>query len=132
QTVEVQIRTWDMHEHAEYGIAAHWRYKEGRSRTNDEYYERRLSYLRRLMEFGPEMGDDAESFVDTIKSDVFQDRVYAFTPKGDIIDLPAGATPIDLAYHIHTEIGHRCRGAKVNGRLVNLSYQLKTSDRVEI
>lgn len=132
QTVEVQIRTWDMHEHAEYGIAAHWRYKEGRSRTNDEYYERRLSYLRRLMEFGPEMGDDAESFVDTIKSDVFQDRVYAFTPKGDIIDLPAGATPIDFAYHIHTEIGHRCRGAKVNGRLVNLSYQLKTSDRVEI
>jgi RelA/SpoT family (p)ppGpp synthetase len=132
QTVEVQIRTWDMHEHAEYGIAAHWRYKEGRSRSNDENYERRLTYLRRLMEFGPEMGDDAESFVDTIKSDVFQDRVYAFTPKGDIIDLPVGATPIDFAYHIHTEIGHRCRGAKVNGRLVNLSYQLKTSDRVEI
>lgn len=132
QTVEVQIRTWDMHEHAEYGIAAHWRYKEGRSRSTDDEYERRLSYLRRLMEFGPEMGDDAESFVDTIKSDVFQDRVYAFTPKGDIIDLPAGSTPIDFAYHIHTEIGHRCRGAKVNGRLVNLSYQLKTSDRVEI
>ncbi|MFO7323156.1 MAG: GTP diphosphokinase [Chloroflexota bacterium] len=131
KTVEVQIRTWEMHEHAEYGIAAHWRYKEGVSRIKDEAFERRINYLRRLMEFGPEV-DDAATFVDTMKTEVFQDRVYAFTPKGDIVDLPVGATPIDFAYHIHTEIGHRCRGAKVHGRLVSLNYQLKTGDQVEI
>jgi GTP diphosphokinase / guanosine-3',5'-bis(diphosphate) 3'-diphosphatase len=131
KTLEIQIRTWEMHEHAEYGIAAHWRYKEGNSRTRDEAFERRLSYLRRLMEFGPEV-EDATAFVDTMKTEVFQDRVYAFTPKGDIIDLPAGATPIDFAYHIHTEIGHRCRGAKVHGRLVSLNYVLRTGDQVEI
>jgi GTP pyrophosphokinase len=131
KTVEIQIRTWEMHEHAEYGIAAHWRYKEGNSRSRDEAFERRLSYLRRLMEFGPD-ADDAASFVDTMKTEVFQDRVYTFTPKGDIVDLPAGATPIDFAYHIHTDIGHRCRGAKVHGRLVSLNYQLKTGDQVEI
>ena len=130
KTIEVQIRTWEMHEHAEYGIAAHWRYKEGR-RNRDEDFERRLKYLRRLMEFGPDV-DDPETFVDTMKSEVFQDRVYAFTPKGDIYDLPVGSTPIDFAYHIHTEIGHRCRGAKVHGRLVGLDYTLKTGDQVEI
>ncbi len=131
KTVEVQIRTWEMHEHAEYGIAAHWRYKEGNTRSRDEVFERRLNYLRRLMEFGPEV-DDAKQFVDTMKTELFEDRVYAFTPKGDIIDLPTGATPIDFAYHIHTEIGHRCRGAKVHGRLVNLNHVLKTGDQVEI
>ena len=129
--VEIQIRTWDMHEHAEYGVAAHWRYKEGQ-RDQDEQFEKRLNYLRRLMEFGPDIRDDAESFMDTMKSEVFQDRVYAYTPQGDIIDLPVDATPIDFAYHIHTEIGNRCRGAKINGRLVNLNYQLKTGDQVEI
>lgn len=132
KTIEVQIRTWAMHEHAEYGIAAHWRYKEGRMHARDEDFERRLNYLRRLMEFGPDVSDDAETFVDTIKSEVFQDRVYAFTPKGDIVDLPVGSTPIDFAYYIHTEIGHRCRGAKIHGRLVGLNYQLKTGDQVEI
>jgi GTP pyrophosphokinase len=130
KTIEVQIRTWDMHEHAEYGIAAHWRYKEG-NKGQDIEYERRLSFLRRLMEFGPDI-DDAETFVNTIKTEVFQDRVYAFTPKGDIYDLPVGSTPIDFAYHIHTEIGHRCRGAKVHGRLVSLDYNLKTGDQVDI
>lgn len=130
KTVEVQIRTWEMHEEAEYGIAAHWRYKEGRGR--DESFEKRLNYLRRLMEFGPGEAEDAATFVDTMKEEVFQDRVYVFTPKGDIVDLPAGSTPIDFAYHIHTEIGHRCRGAKVSGKLVNLSYNLKTGDQVEI
>jgi GTP pyrophosphokinase len=129
KTLEIQIRTWEMHEEAEYGIAAHWRYKEGAQK--DEAFERRLSYLRRLMEFGPEV-DDAETFVDAMKTEVFQDRVYVFTPKGDIVDLPAGATPIDFAYHIHTEIGHRCRGAKVHGKLVSLNYTLKTGDQVEI
>ncbi|MBL8162976.1 MAG: GTP diphosphokinase [Anaerolineae bacterium] len=131
KTLEVQIRTWEMHEDAEYGIAAHWRYKEGNRARRDEAFENRLSYLRRLMEFGPDM-EDAQTFVDTMKAEVFQDRVYVFTPKGDIVDLPAGATPVDFAYHIHTEIGHRCRGAKVTGRLVNLNYTLQTGDQVEI
>lgn len=134
KTLEVQIRTWQMHEDAEYGIAAHWRYKEGRDTGKDEAFERRIEYLRRLMEFGTgEAGtENAEDFLDLVKSEVFQDRVYAFTPKGDIIDLPVGATPIDFAYHIHTEIGHRCRGAKVHGRLAPLDYELKTGDQVEV
>ncbi len=131
KTVEIQIRTWEMHENAEYGIAAHWRYKEGGARKHDEAFEKRISYLRRLMEFGQE-SEDAASFVNTMKTEVFQDRVYAFTPKGDIVDLPTGATPVDFAYHIHTEIGHRCRGAKVHGRLVSLDHQLQTGDQVEI
>ena len=130
KTVEVQIRTWEMHEDAEYGIAAHWRYKEGSS-GDDSAFEQRLAYLRRLMEFGPEV-NDASQFVDTVKSEVFQDRVYSVTPNGDIIDLPVGATPIDFAYHIHTDIGDRCRGAKVNGRLVPLNYKLNMGDQVEI
>ena len=130
KTVEVQIRTWEMHEDAEYGIAAHWRYKEG-ARGHDQAFEQRLAYLRRLMEFGPEV-NDASQFVDTVKSEVFQDRVYSVTPNGDIIDLPVGATPIDFAYHIHTDIGDRCRGAKVNGRLVPLNTKLKMGDQVEI
>ncbi|MYA93246.1 MAG: bifunctional (p)ppGpp synthetase/guanosine-3',5'-bis(diphosphate) 3'-pyrophosphohydrolase [Chloroflexi bacterium] len=130
KTVEVQIRTWEMHEDAEYGIAAHWRYKEGEN-GHDQAFEQRLAYLRRLMEFGPEV-NDASQFVDAVKSEVFQDRVYSVTPNGDIIDLPVGATPIDFAYHIHTDIGNRCRGAKVNGRLVPLNTKLKMGDQVEI
>lgn len=131
KTVEVQIRTWEMHENAEYGVAAHWRYKES-ERQHDEKFTKRLNYLRRLMEFGPAEHDDPEDFVNSMKSEVFQDRVYAYTPKGDIIDLPVESTPIDFAYHIHTEIGHRCRGAKIHGKLVGLNYQLKTGDQVEI
>lgn len=130
KTVEVQIRTWEMHEHAEYGVAAHWRYKEGRAR--DEDFDNRISYLRRLMEFGTEDSEDAKAFMDNVKSEVFEDRVYVFTPKGDIVDLPAGSTPIDFAYHVHTEIGNRCRGAKVQGKLVSLNYKLKTGDQIEI
>ena len=130
KTVEVQIRTWEMHEDAEYGIAAHWRYKEGHQ-GHDDAFEQRLAFLRRLMEFGPEV-NDASQFVDTVKSEVFQDRVYSVTPNGDIVDLPVGATPIDFAYHIHTDIGNRCRGAKINGRLVPLNYKLKMGDQVEI
>ncbi|MBW8010599.1 MAG: bifunctional (p)ppGpp synthetase/guanosine-3',5'-bis(diphosphate) 3'-pyrophosphohydrolase [Chloroflexi bacterium] len=129
KTLEVQIRTPDMHQSAEYGIAAHWRYKEGVAR--DEDYERRIVWLRQIMEWMQDVEDAAE-FVDSMKSDVFSDRVYAFTPLGDIIDLPVGSTPIDFAYHVHTEIGHRCRGAKVNGKLVSLDYQLQTGDQVEI
>jgi GTP pyrophosphokinase len=131
KNIEVQIRTRDMHEHAEYGIAAHWRYKEGRKGSQDEAYEKRIAWLHRLMETGRDADDSAE-FVDNMKTDVFKDRVYAVTPKGDVIDLPAGATPIDFAYHIHTELGHRCRGARVNGQLVSLNHVLKTGDQVEI
>ncbi len=127
--LEIQIRTREMHENAEYGIAAHWRYKEGTPQDKD--YERRVVWLRQIMDWMQDV-DDAGQFVDTMKTDVFSDRVYAFTPRGDIIDLPTGATPIDFAYHVHTDIGHRCRGAKVNGKLVSLDYQLKTGDQVEI
>jgi GTP diphosphokinase / guanosine-3',5'-bis(diphosphate) 3'-diphosphatase len=129
KTLEVQIRTPEMHENAEYGIAAHWRYKEGGRR--DESYERRINWLRSLMEWRQDV-TDAPEFVESLKSDVFQDRVYAFTPRGDIIDLPAGATPVDFAYHVHTSIGDRCRGAKVNGKLVPLNTTLRTGDKVEV
>ncbi len=127
--LEVQIRTKEMHQNAEYGIAAHWRYKEHGRR--DEAYERRISYIRKLMDWRTDV-DDAAEFMDSMQTDVFQDRVYTFTPRGDIIDLPAGATPIDFAYHVHTDVGHRCRGAKVNSKLVTLDYTLKTGDQVEI
>jgi GTP pyrophosphokinase len=127
--LEVQIRTMEMHQNAEFGIAAHWVYKERGHR--DEMYEQRVNWFRRIMEWRQEI-EDAQEFVDSMKSDVFQDRVYVFTPRGDIIDMPAGSTPIDFAYHVHTEIGNRCRGAKVNGKLVTLDYELKTGDQVEI
>jgi len=128
--LEVQIRTPEMHQNAEYGIAAHWRYKEG-NRHTDRDYEQRINWLRALMDWKQDV-QDAQEFVDGIKTDVFQDRVYVFTPRGDIIDLPAGSTPIDFAYHVHTDIGHRCRGARVNGKLVPLNQELKTGDQVEI
>jgi len=128
--LEIQIRTEDMHRQAEYGIAAHWRYKEGDGHF-DEDFERKVNWLRQLMEWQQDVSDASE-FMDGMKTDVFGDRIYVFTPRGDILDLPADATPIDFAYHIHTEIGHRCRGAKVNGKLVPLSYRLKTGDQVEI
>ena len=129
KTLEVQIRTNEMHQKAEYGIAAHWRYKEGSQRDID--YERRVVWLRQMMEWMQDV-EDASEFVDSMKSDVFSDRVYVFTPQGDVIDMPAGSTPIDFAYHVHTSIGDRCRGAKINGKLVPLSYQLKTGDQIEI
>ncbi|MBN2502557.1 MAG: bifunctional (p)ppGpp synthetase/guanosine-3',5'-bis(diphosphate) 3'-pyrophosphohydrolase [Anaerolineales bacterium] len=129
KTLEVQIRTQEMHQSAEYGIAAHWRYKEGVPRDRD--YEARVIWLRQLMEWMQDV-EDATEFVDSMKTDVFSDRVYAFTPRGDIIDLPTGSTPIDFAYHVHTDVGHRCRGAKINGKLVSLDYKLKTGDQVEI
>jgi GTP pyrophosphokinase len=129
KTIEIQIRTPEMHINAEYGIAAHWRYKEGAARNED--YEKRILWLRSLMEWKQDV-DDAREFLDSMKTDVFQDRVYVFTPKGDVIDLPAGSTPIDFAYHVHTDIGHRCRGAKINGKLVSLDYTLKTGDKVEV
>jgi GTP diphosphokinase / guanosine-3',5'-bis(diphosphate) 3'-diphosphatase len=127
--LEVQIRTAEMHQNAEYGIAAHWRYKEGAHR--DKSYEQRINWLRNMMEWRTDVSD-AQEFMEGMKTDVFQDRVYVFTPRGDIIDLSAGSTPIDFAYHVHTDIGHRCRGARVNGKLVPLYQELKTGDQVEI
>ena len=127
--LEVQIRTAEMHQNAEYGIAAHWKYKEGTPR--DKSYEQRITWLRKMMEWRSDV-EDAQEFVESMKTDVFQDRVYVFTPRGDIIDLPGGSTPIDFAYHIHTDVGHRCRGARVNNKLVPLDYELKTGDQVEI
>jgi GTP pyrophosphokinase len=127
--LEVQIRTAEMHQNAEYGIAAHWRYKEGTHR--DKSYEQRINWLRNMMEWRSDVSD-AQEFVEGMKTDVFQDRVYVFTPRGDIIDLAAGSTPIDFAYHVHTDIGHRCRGARVNGKLVPLYQDLQTGDQVEI
>jgi len=129
KTLEVQIRTPEMNRKAEYGIAAHWRYKEGKRRDPD--FEQRVAYLRQMLDWQQDVSS-AQEFVDGLKTDVFGDRVYAFTPRGDIIDLPVGATPIDFAYNIHTEVGHRCRGAKVNGKLVSLDHQLSTGDQVEI
>jgi guanosine-3',5'-bis(diphosphate) 3'-pyrophosphohydrolase len=129
QPLEMQIRTWDMHRVAEYGIASHWRYKEQSKR--DQSLEARIDWLRRVSEWRQEV-EDASEFVESLKSDVFPERVYVFTPKGDIFDLPQGATPVDFAYCIHTEVGQRCRGAKVNGRLVPLDYQLRTGEQVDI
>ncbi|MCH7589092.1 MAG: bifunctional (p)ppGpp synthetase/guanosine-3',5'-bis(diphosphate) 3'-pyrophosphohydrolase [Chloroflexi bacterium] len=129
RTLEAQFRTPEMHENAEYGIAAHWRYKEGSHR--DDVYEQKILWLRKLMDWRQDV-ENASDFVDAMKSDVFDDRVYVFTPRGDIIDLPAGSTPIDFAYNIHTEIGHRCRGAKVDGKLISLDYKLQTGNSVEI
>ncbi|MEP6895178.1 MAG: TGS domain-containing protein, partial [Chloroflexota bacterium] len=128
--LEVQIRTSEMHQNAEYGIAAHWRYKEG-AKDSNKVFEERIKVLRNMMDWHSEVSD-ANEFMEGMKTDVFQDRVYIFTPRGDIIDLSAGSTPIDFAYHVHTDIGHRCRGARVNGKLVPLYQELKTGDQVEI
>lgn len=127
---EIQIRTWEMHRTSEYGIAAHWRYKEG-SALSDREFEDKLSWLRQLLEWQRELRD-AREFMDSLKIDLFSDRVYVFTPKGDVVELSAGSVPIDFAYRVHTDVGHRCIGAKVNGRIVPLDYELKTGDIVEI
>ncbi len=127
--LEVQIRTWEMHRIAEYGVAAHWLYKEEIKRPDS--FEEKLSWLRQLLEWQRELADDQE-FLESVKSDLFEREIYVFTPKGDVIALPQGSTPIDFAYAIHTEVGHRCRGAKVNGKIVPLNYVLQNGDIVEI
>ncbi len=129
KNVEVQIRSHDMHNQSELGVAAHWRYKEGAK--HDKGFDDKIAWLRSLLEWKDEIAGAAE-FVDQFRSEVFSERVYVFTPKGNIVDLQAGATPLDFAYHIHTDVGHRCRGAKVNGHMVPLVYALKTGDRVEV
>jgi guanosine-3',5'-bis(diphosphate) 3'-pyrophosphohydrolase len=129
--LEIQIRTHAMHQVSEVGIAAHWRYKEGTK--SDREYDAKLAWLRQLMEWQRDVSEsDATEFVEGIKLDIFQDQVFVFTPKGDIKDLPAGATPLDFAYRIHTDVGHRTIGAKVNNRLVPLDYRMKNGDIVEI
>ncbi len=127
--VEIQIRTREMHEHAELGVAAHWRYKEGTAR--DAAYDRKIEWLRELLAPASETESDSD-FLSRVRADLFDDRVYALTPKGEVVDLPGGATPIDFAYHVHTELGHRCRGARVNGRIVPLNHRLANGEVIEI
>jgi GTP pyrophosphokinase len=129
--LEIQIRTQEMHQLAEYGVAAHWRYKEGTGLRSAARYEERMSWLRQLLEWQRDMAQ-AEEFVESVKTDLFHDQVFVYTPKGEIKEMPAGSTPIDFAYRVHTELGHRCVGGKVNGRLVPLNYQLQNGDIVEI
>jgi len=127
--LEIQIRTYQMHRIAEYGVASHWRYKEGEKK--DMQFEERISWLRQLVEWHRELSG-AEEFLESVKTDIFNDQVFVYTPKGEIKDLPNGSTPLDFAYRVHTDLGHRCIGAKVNGRLVPFNYQLKNGDVVEI
>ena len=126
---EVQIRTWDMHRIAEYGIAAHWRYKEGRSADAD--FDKKIEWLRQMMEWQQEVGD-AREYMETVKGDLFNENIYVFSPQGDVYELPAGAGPLDFAYRIHTQVGHQCVGCKVNHRLVPLYSTLSNGDIVEV
>ncbi len=126
KTVEVQIRSQEMHQHAELGVAAHWRYKEGSA--SRAAFDQKIRFLRQLLE----PTDDDADLLEQIRGDFFEDRVYAVSPKGDIVELPPQATPLDFAYHVHTQVGHRCRGAKVNGRIVPLTYRVQNGDQVEI
>jgi GTP pyrophosphokinase len=130
KAVEVQIRTREMHDQAELGLAAHWRYKE--SRAHDVSYDRKIEWVRKLLEPQADGSPDDRDFLDQVRSELFEDRVYALTPKGEVVDLPHGATPLDFAYHVHTNLGHRCRGARVNGRIVPLTRALANGEIVEI
>ncbi|HEY3426051.1 MAG TPA: bifunctional (p)ppGpp synthetase/guanosine-3',5'-bis(diphosphate) 3'-pyrophosphohydrolase, partial [Negativicutes bacterium] len=130
QPLEIQIRTLEMHRISEYGIAAHWRYKEGGKGANKDF-DQKLSWLRQLLVWQQDLRDPRD-FMETLKMDVFTDEVFVFTPKGDVIDLPSGSIPIDFAYRIHTDVGHRCVGARVNGKIVPLEYKLTNGDIVEI
>ena len=132
KVLEVQIRTHQMHEEAELGVCAHWHYKEGTSAA-ESAYENKLAWLRQVLEWQEDLGsEDVQELVTELRQDVVDERVYVFTPEGHVVDMTVGATPLDFAYHVHTEVGHRCRGAKVNGRMVSLKHELLTGDRVEI
>ncbi len=136
KTLEVQIRTHDMHAQAELGVAAHWRYKEGRSAPADAGLDRKIEWMRKLLDGGRDAGegerDDEQRLSNALDSELIEDRIYTLTPQGDVVDLPVGATPLDFAYHVHTMVGHRCRGAKVDGRIVPLDYKLRSGERIEI
>ncbi|WP_305857305.1 GTP diphosphokinase [Balneatrix alpica] len=131
KVLEVQIRTQNMHEEAELGVCAHWRYKGTDVKNKSNSYEDKIAWLRQVLEWQEEMGD-ATGLVDQLRNSITQDRIYVFTPEGHVVDLPNGSTPLDFAYRVHTEIGNSCRGAKVGGRIVPLTYKLKTGDQVEI
>lgn len=128
RTLEVQIRTRQMHEQAELGVAAHWRYKEGKG--SERSFDRKINWMRQLLEQARD--GDADGLAGALDAELVEDRVYVLTPKGEVVDLPQGATPLDFAYHVHTMVGHRCRGAKVNGRIVPLTWKLHSGDRVEV
>lgn len=130
QPVEIQIRTWEMHHIAEYGVAAHWRYKEGHANDGQSAFDEKMGWLRNLLEW--QDTSNPKEFVNALKLDAFSDEVFVFSPRSDVIDLPQGAIPIDFAYRIHTDVGHRCVGAKVNNKIVPLDYKLKNGDIVEI
>ncbi len=129
QPLEIQIRTHEMHEISEYGVAAHWQYKEGGSK--DLKFEEKMSWLRQLIDW-QKSSEGAEEFLDSVKTDIFQDQVFVYTPKGDIVELPADSAPLDFAFKIHTDLGYRCTGAKVNGKMVSLDTKLQNGDTVEI
>ncbi|WP_213608862.1 GTP diphosphokinase [Pseudoalteromonas sp.] len=131
KTVEIQIRTQDMHQDAELGVAAHWMYKEGALPGRGSGYEQKISWLRKLLQWQEEVVDGSD-LAQELKNQVVEDRVYVFTPRGDIFDLPLGATPLDFAYYIHSNVGHRCIGAKIFGKIVPFTHQLSTGDQVEI
>ncbi|WP_455544561.1 RelA/SpoT family protein [Intestinibacter sp.] len=131
EPVEIQIRTYEMHEIAENGIAAHWKYKEGITGNQDAKMEQKLKWLRQMMEWEKDVQDPHE-FLDALKDDVFNSQVYVFTPRGDVIELPAGSTPIDFAYRVHTNVGNKCTGAKINGKIVPINYKLQNGEIVEV
>ena len=130
KSVEIQIRTQQMHQDAELGVAAHWKYKEGVT-SQPTAYEEKINWLRKILAWQEEVAESGD-IVEELRSQVFDDRVYVFTPKGDVIDLPLGSTPLDFAYYIHSNVGHRCIGAKVGGRIVPFTYQLQTGDQIEV
>ncbi len=131
KTVEIQIRTEAMHEDAELGVAAHWKYKEGTTSGKPSGYEEKINWLRKILQWQEDVSEGG-SLVDEVRSQVFEDRVYVFTPKGEVVDLPAGCTVLDFAYYVHSQVGHRCIGAKVDGRIVPFTYQVQTGERVDI
>jgi len=135
KSVEVQIRTKQMHDDAELGVAAHWRYKEGNSsgKTSDKKtgFDEKVSWLRKILQWQEDVSESGE-LIEELRSEVFEDRIYVFTPNGDVVDLPAGSTPLDFAYYIHSNVGHCCIGAKISGRIVPFTHQLHTGDQVEV
>jgi GTP pyrophosphokinase len=131
RSLEIQIRTWEMHKHAELGVAAHWRYKEGSKRTHEDEYDEKIAWLRQLLTWKDEVADSSD-WISHYKQAALDETLYVITPQGKVVDLPQGATAVDFAYRVHTDLGHRCRGAKVNGQLVTLNTPLETGQRVEI
>ena len=131
RSLEIQIRTWEMHKHAELGVAAHWRYKEGTKRSHEDDYDEKIAWLRQLLTWKDEVADSSD-WISHYKQAALDETLYVITPQGKVVDLPQGATPVDFAYRVHTDLGHRCRGAKVNGHLVPLNTPLETGQRVEI